>query len=64
MNTRENWIDWAKTIGILLVVMGHLDTSLVEANTLISAFHMPLFFVISGYLSNNQLVTPPPVAFG
>ena len=20
---RENWIDWAKAIGILLVVMGH-----------------------------------------
>ena len=48
---RENWIDWAKTIGILLVVMGHVDTNLEKANMLISAFHMPLFFVISGYLS-------------
>ena len=64
MNTRENWIDWAKTIGILLVVMGHLDISLTGANTLISAFHMPLFFVISGYLSSNQLVTPPPSRLG
>lgn len=50
---RKNWIDWTKVIGILLVVMGHVDTKLEEANMLISAFHMPLFFVISGYLSHN-----------
>ena len=23
MKVRENWIDWAKSIGIMLVIMGH-----------------------------------------
>ena len=55
LKPRENWIDWAKAIGILLVVMGHVDTKLTGANALIYAFHMPLFFVVSGYLSYNSI---------
>lgn len=38
-----------KGMGILLVVLGHV--SLIEPlNTVIYAFHMPLFFFISGFL--------------
>lgn len=51
------WIDYAKIIGIFLVVYGHLlqRTGLVYEELrwvwdLIYLFHMPLFFFISGYL--------------
>lgn len=58
----EAWPDIAKGIGILLVVYGHvargvakaglpIDKALFEAlDALIYAFHMPLFFFVSGYL--------------
>lgn len=47
---RLNNIDIAKGIGIILVVMGHNDFSLVSplAFKLIYSFHMPLFFFLSG----------------
>lgn len=47
---RENWIDWAKSMGILLVVMGHSNYSIPHLTEMIFMFHMPLFFFISGYL--------------
>lgn len=47
---RKNWIDWAKSIGILLVVMGHSQYSNQLVTNMIFMIHMPLFFVISGYL--------------
>lgn len=53
---RLAWVDAAKGIGILLVVAGHVWTRgpLREA---IYAFHMPLFFLLSGYM-----VRPQPMA--
>lgn len=54
------WVDYAKGIGIFLVVLGHtirgiIDSKILESSTLvvavdrwIYAFHMPLFFFISG----------------
>lgn len=46
---RYPWIDWLKSLGILLVVVGH--TPLPESqHRLIYSFHMPLFFMISGFL--------------
>jgi fucose 4-O-acetylase-like acetyltransferase len=54
MTERVNWIDIAKSIGIILVVMGHLDNP-EKATTFIYAFHMPLFFFLSGMtFKNNQ----------
>lgn len=47
---RKNWIDWAKALGILLVVMGHSNYSQSDINPMIFMIHMPLFFVASGYL--------------
>ena len=47
---RENWLDLAKAIGIILVVLAH---ALPKDNYLwiyINNFHMPLFFCVSGYL--------------
>lgn len=44
------WIDWAKIIGIFLVTLGHGGLVGEEFKNFIYSFHMPLFFVISGYL--------------
>ena len=41
------WIDYAKAVGIALVVFAHLPSPLVP---FIFQFHMPLFFVLSGFL--------------
>ncbi len=49
MDKREYWLDIAKSIGIFLVVLGH--TSINEnLKIFIYSFHMPLFFLISGFL--------------
>ena len=44
---RIEWIDICKTFGILFVVMGHVGAS-KGADILLHAFHMPLFFILSG----------------
>jgi fucose 4-O-acetylase-like acetyltransferase len=51
MNNRERWLDTAKGLGILAVVAGHSGNLL--AHTYLYWFHMPLFFIISGYLYKN-----------
>jgi fucose 4-O-acetylase-like acetyltransferase len=50
MSKRIEYVDIAKGIGILLVVMAHNDFGLVSPffYKLIYAFHMPLFFFVSG----------------
>src|SRR5882724_1268723 len=63
---RVSWVDTAKGFGIILVVFGHvlrglLNSDLMEwtptaryVDTWIYAFHMPLFFFISGlFLSQS-----------
>lgn len=64
MNNRIKWIDISKGIGIILVIVGHGIqeynlTNLNGINKLIYLFHMPLFFVLSGCVSelkvNNNL---------
>lgn len=52
MKKRDNTIDVLKGIGIILVVIGHMDTSQIGGGIIsyIYSFHMPLFFWISGYL--------------
>ena len=59
---REIWIDNIKVIACILVVLGHFFMSMVTANVLpdtdlyqwfrqtIYYFHVPLFFICSGYL--------------
>lgn len=44
------WIDHAKSLGILLMVVGHVWTVDPAVRQVIYSFHMPLFFVISGFL--------------
>lgn len=47
---RIDYVDIAKGIGIVLVVMGHNDFALISpfAHKLIYSFHMPMFFFMSG----------------
>lgn len=52
MKEREESIDYLRALGIVLMVLAHipLDDKFVHY---VHAFHMPLFFVISGYLRNG-----------
>lgn len=43
------WIDVLKGIGIILVVIGHVNTKGFLVQWLYT-FHMPLFFALSGYI--------------
>ena len=53
IKNRIKWIDISKGIGIILVLMGHISKIKI-INNVIYAFHMPLFFMISGYLYKNK----------
>ena len=62
VRTREKWVDDVKVIACILVVLGHFFQSMMKANILpendlsgwfdatIYYFHVPLFFICSGYL--------------
>ena len=57
---RDSRIDSLKGLLIILVILGHVITSLDNTNVinhgvmgLIYIFHMPLFILISGYLTKN-----------
>lgn len=62
MSVRFNQVDALKGLGMILVIIGHMDLTLVGTSvaTFIYTFHMPLFFLVSGYLSikmyNNFVV--------
>ena len=60
---RETHIDIAKGIAICLMVYGHVETI---GMGFIYLFHMPLFFILSGYLTrmNAPDVTPLGYAVG
>lgn len=47
-------LDIAKGIGIILVVVGHCIKSYTIPGVFIYAFHMPLFFLISGVCFNGE----------
>ena len=62
VKTREKWVDDVKVIACILVVLGHFFQSMTKASilpendlykwfeTTIYYFHVPLFFICSGYL--------------
>lgn len=50
MKQRVLWIDWIKIIGIYLIVLGHMSA---PGNDFIYVFHVPLFFITSGYLAQK-----------
>lgn len=50
---RLNYLDVCKAIGIILVVLGHTYGLPEVLYNIIYSFHMPLFFIVSGYLYNE-----------
>ena len=46
ISERVDWVDFLKFIGILVVILGHINFPL---NGFIYTWHMPLFFMISGF---------------
>jgi len=46
MNERIEYIDMAKGIGIIAVIIGHMNVW--KFNKIIYSFHMPLFFLLAG----------------
>jgi fucose 4-O-acetylase-like acetyltransferase len=64
---RDAWVDYAKAIGIILVVYGHVARGIYSAgipfdatifrlaDSVIYSFHMPLFFFLSGLFFCNSL---------
>ncbi len=71
---RDAWVDYAKAIGIVLVVYGHvargvfnagipMDVALYErVDSIIYSFHMPLFFFLSGIFFFHSLHRRGPAA--
>lgn len=55
---RLDWVDVAKGIGIIFVVLGHLTYApqgdWVHIKNAIYLFHMPLFFILSGYTFSQK----------
>ena len=49
-NSRIIWIDWAKAIGIMIVVFCHVPQYDTLENRFLHLMQMPLFFMLSGYL--------------
>jgi fucose 4-O-acetylase-like acetyltransferase len=68
MNQRIAWVDYAKGIGIVLVVYGHVTRGIFKAgigfqdpvfkaiDSVIYSFHMPLFFFLSGLFFENSFI--------
>lgn len=67
MQERNVWVDYAKAIGIILVVYGHVargvfnaglpmdEAGFVLVDSIIYSFHMPLFFFLSGLFFFDSL---------
>lgn len=54
--TRNLYVDFMKGGGILLVVLGHSPfTGYPYFKEFIFSFHMPLFFILSGYFHNSEI---------
>jgi len=68
VENRDVWIDYAKAIGIILVVYGHVARGLYNGgidfpeplflllDSIVYSFHMPLFFFLSGLFFYKSFV--------
>lgn len=56
LDKRIYWIDYVKTIGIYLVIIGHtvLPLDQLYIRDFIYSFHIPLFFILSGLLFKTE----------
>ncbi len=51
---RLPYLDMVKGLGIILVVLGHIEYISDPLRTWISSFHMPVFFIVSGILIRHK----------
>ena len=67
------WLDYARTLGIFLVIFGHCLQTFPEWKIngilrglwdYIYLFHMPLFFIISGFLFKGYAINKANIKFG
>lgn len=63
MKRRENIIDIIRAFGIILVIIGHCINNYF-IKSFIYLFHLPLFFILSGYLYNDKEAKYPWEFFG
>lgn len=49
---RKVWIDWCKALGMLAIIWGHCFPPGMSG--FIYAFNVPVFFIISGYLTKRE----------
>ena len=49
---KMNWIDVAKGICIICIILGHMGNNL--AVKIVYAFHIPVFFILSGYTMKRE----------
>ena len=52
MKTRLNYVDVAKGISMICIIIGHLSCDTI--NRVVFTFHVPIFFLITGYFINNR----------
>jgi len=74
VGNRDAWVDYAKAIGIVLVVYGHVSRGVFNAgipldvplyqlvDSIVYSFHMPLFFFLSGLFFFHSLHRRGPAA--
>lgn len=58
MNTHSKCVSILKGLGIILVVVGHTSAPVIFKGWIYS-FHMPLFFLLSGYLFKENYINSP-----
>ena len=75
MHERLDWVDYAKGIGMMLVVLGHVlrglfsagmvDSSswIIDLEWVIYSFHMPLFFILSGLFFERSVGAKGGISF-
>ena len=56
MKNRIGYIDMSKGLAIILVIIGHSSFVPNNAKLLLYAFHIPLFFFLSGFTLNVRKV--------
>ena len=55
MKNRVKYIDIARGIAILCIILGHLGNATI--NRIVYTFHVPIFFLITGYFMSDKMST-------
>ncbi len=53
-STNSSWVNTAKCIGIIAVILGHIASPLT---TFIYSWHIPFFFILSGFFIDKNKAT-------